>query len=310
MLVEALRQPQTPNMLPLIIFLTDQPANRWRAARAAIRSAVVAANTHKRRIFSFGVGFDVNAPLLTSIANDTRASSSFVFPNENVEAKVSQVFRRLSGPVLADPQLVSLDSSGAVATRAVRELMPAQLNDVFEGDQIVLLGQYQNNDADKQALHFRVNGNYLGQPRTFDFQFDLSKATTRNAFVPRLWASRKIALLVEEITKAGADGIALRGGANTMVAGNISSYSSRSAGCISAGGHTPRPGGAAPQIETEELVDGSFDVNEFGVLTEYTRSWPPRRTDFRNSSAERASPRSLVTNAQNTRSVLSGVARR
>ena len=129
------------------------------------------------------------------------------------------------GPVLADPQLVSLDSGGAVATRAVRELMPAQLNDVFEGDQIVLLGQYQNSEAGKQSLHFRLTGNYLGQPRTFDFQFDLSKATTRNAFVPRLWASRKIANLVEEITKAGADGTA--GRSNASIVHTNASFSRR-----------------------------------------------------------------------------------
>ena len=79
--------------LPLMLFLTDGLPTVGETRETAIRNAVLANNKHNRRIFSFGVGFDVNAPLLTSIANSTRATASFVFPNENVEAKVSQVFR-------------------------------------------------------------------------------------------------------------------------------------------------------------------------------------------------------------------------
>jgi Ca-activated chloride channel family protein len=167
-LVEAMRQPPTPEMLPLTMFLTDGLPTAGEVRESAIRQAVVSANQHKRRIFSFGVGYDVNAPLLTSLANATRGAGTFVSPQENVEAKVSQVFRRLAGPVLADPQLALLDGNGVITTRAVRELLPAELNDLFEGDQIVLLGQYQSSEP----LRFRVSGNYLGQPRAFDLQFD------------------------------------------------------------------------------------------------------------------------------------------
>jgi Ca-activated chloride channel family protein len=283
-LVEALRQTPTPEMLPLIIFLTDGLPTVGQTREAAIRDAVKATNTHRRRIFSFGVGFDVNAPLLTSIANDTRAVATFVFPRENVEAKVSQVFRRLSGPVLSDPQLDTLDANGIITTQAVRELMPAQLNDVFEGDQIILLGQYQNTDP----LNFRIGGNYLGEPRTFDLKFDLNGATTRNAFVPRLWASRKIARLIEEITKAGADSAAAaRRGSSVMVPAN----------------------GAVVDPKMKELVDEIIRLStEYGILTEYTSFLATEGTDF--TEAETVSLRavqSLYANAQQTRSGMGGV---
>ena len=104
----------------------------------------------------------------------------------------------------------------------MRELLPAELNDVFEGDQIVLLGQYQGDDP----LHFRISGNYLGAPKTFDLKFDLKKATTRNAFVPRLWASRKIARLIETISEAGADNAQLSRSINSAaLASNARSLS-------------------------------------------------------------------------------------
>ena len=43
-----------------------------------------------------------------------------------------------------------------------------------------------------------MTGNYRGEQRTFQFTFALDKATTRNAFVPRLWAGRRIAYLADQ----------------------------------------------------------------------------------------------------------------
>ena len=303
-LVEAMRQPNTARMLPLTIFLTDGLPTAGETRETAIRNAVVAANIHKRRIFTFGVGFDVNAPLLTSIANSTRATATFVFPNENVEAKVSQVFRRLSGPILADPQLATLDAGGSVTTRAVRELLPSELNDLFEGDQIVLLGQYQDDDP----LHFRISGNYLGAQRTFDLKFDVDKATTRNAFVPRLWASRKIARLIEVISEAGADNTAsARAGYPRASSINLSAAMP----IRSSGGH--HSGGSSANIpldpKLKELVDEIVRLStEYGVLTEYTAFLALDGTDFSQRAAlNEQARRSLVDNAQNTRSGMGGV---
>jgi Ca-activated chloride channel family protein len=302
-LVEALLQSPTPQTLPLILFLTDGLPTAGETRETMIRRAVSANNKHKRRIFSFGVGFDVNAPLLTSIANSTRATTTFVLPNENVEAKVAEVFKRLSGPVLADPKMVMLDTSGSTTTRTVRELMPTDLNDVFEGDQIVLLGQYQGDDP----LHFRISGNYLGSPRTFDFKFDLKQATTRNAFVPRLWASRKIARLIDTISEAGADNASL---SHSMSPGMVASHASS----LTASAHVPGPARAtstssALDPKLKELVDEIVRLSiEYGVLTEYTAFLASDGTDFsqRYGISEQAR-NSLVNNAQNTRSGMGGV---
>ena len=146
------------------------------------------------------MGNDVNVPLLDRLSDVTRATSTFVLPGEDVEVKVAKVFRRLYGPILADLSLEALDESGAVTTRVVRELTPERPPDLFEGDQLVLLGQY----VGAGPLRFRLSGNFVGRQRTFSFDFDLSRASTRNAFVPRLWATRRIAFLVDQIRQAGA----------------------------------------------------------------------------------------------------------
>lgn len=232
-LLEALRPEPTAKTLPLVLFLTDGLPTVGERREAAIRDAVKNANTHKRRIFTFGVGYDVNTPLLNAIASEARGASTFVLPKEDVEAKVSQLFRRLSGPVFADPELTMLDARGQVTTRAVKDLMPTTLSDLFEGDQLVLLGQYQG----EAPLRFKINGNYLGSARSFEFKFDTAAATTRHSYVPRLWASRKIAYLIDQIRQMGAD----------------------------------RNQFAKNDARVKELVDEIVRLStKFGILTEYT----------------------------------------
>jgi len=236
-LVEALRQDHKDGTLPVVLFLTDGLPTVGERGEVAIRDGAKAANKHNRRVFTFGVGYDVNTPLLNAIAGGSRATATFVLPEEDVEVKVGQVFRRLHGPVLSSPTLTVLGKDGEPTTRAVRELMPGELPDLFEGDQLVLLGQF----TEDEPLQMRLTGDYFGKQRTFEFSFSMDKGTTRNSFVPRLWASRKIAMLVDEIRKMGAD----------------------------TGGLAPTPATEDPRFK--ELVDEIVTLStKWGVLTEYT----------------------------------------
>ena len=251
-LLEALRQEPRPGMLPIVLFLTDGLPTVGRTSEIAIREMVEKGNPHRRRIFTFGVGGDVNVPLLDRLSDGTRATSTFVLPGEDVEVKVAGVFRRLYGPVLADLELSTLAGDQSLNTRAVRELMPAVLPDLFEGDQLVLLGQYR----DAEGLDFRLRGNYLGQSRTFAFHFDLAKASTRNSFVPRLWATRKITFLIDQIRQAGA---AVAGGPLYTGADLLTD---------------PR---------YRELAEEILRLStEFGVLSEYTAFLATEGTDLAN----------------------------
>lgn len=298
-LVEALKQKPAEKSLPLVLFLTDGLPTVGVVGETAIRNDTKLSNTYKRRIFTFGVGFDVNAPLLTALANESRSASTFVLPNEDVEVKVSQVFRRLSGPVLAEPTLTTLDVSNAVDTRSVRELQPAELNDVFEGDQIVLMGQYRGSGA----LKFRLEGNYLGEQQTFQFEFDLSKSTTRNSFVPRLWASRKIARLIDQISQAGADNDSMAAITSSRIPPRMASSASIRVPPTS----SSVPLAVDPRIK--ELVDEIVRLStEFGILTEYTSFLALDGTDFSNrADISRQATDNFVNRAQMTRSGMGGV---
>lgn len=200
-LVEALRQPATPEFLPLVLFLTDGLPTVGERNEVRIRDAARDNNSAKRRIFTFGVGFDVNTPLLTGIARTSRAASTFVLPDDNVEVAVSQVYRRLSGPVLSAPRLTALDASGKADPRLVREVMPGVLGDVFDGDQVLVMGQYTGGGP----VTLRLEGEQGGKARSYSFTLDPASASARHGYVPRLWAGRKIAALIEAIRQAGAE---------------------------------------------------------------------------------------------------------
>ena len=199
-LIEAMRSEPTKAMLPLVIFLTDGLPTVGERSEVKIRDDVKAANKFHRRVFTFGVGFDVNSPLLSGLGKASRGASTFVLPQEDVEVKVSQVFRRLNGPVLAMPRLTVLGDH--TPGGMLRELMPGELPDVFEGDQIVVLGQY----ASAGNLRLRLEGEQHDKKVAFEFDASTKGATVRNAHVARLWARAKIAMMVDEIRQAGASG--------------------------------------------------------------------------------------------------------
>lgn len=200
-LVEAVREPVVEGTLPIVLFLTDGLPTIGQTGERAIRTAVQGGNRHERRIFTFGVGYDVNTPLLRAIATDSRATSTFVQPGQDVEATVGQVYRRLRGPVFAGPEIGLAER--VAGTARINELLPATLPDIFEGEQLIVLGTY----IGESPMDIRISGNFLGEQRTFTASLDPAKASTRNAFVPRLWATRRIGVLLEAIRQnPGSEG--------------------------------------------------------------------------------------------------------
>jgi Ca-activated chloride channel family protein len=197
----ALGQPPTPGTLPLILFLTDGLPTFGITSETTIRDLIAQANPFQRRVFTFGVGVDLNAPLLDGLAQSSRARSFFVLPGQDVETTVTSVFQSLAGPVFADITLRVLAGDGTEAPGRTQDILPAAIPDLFEGDRLVLLGRYLGT----APLMFTFQGNYLGQRRTFTYTFGLEGTDKNNGFIPRLWASRKVAELIDSIRQMGAD---------------------------------------------------------------------------------------------------------
>ncbi len=178
----------------MVVFLTDGLPTVGTTDAKAIEAATAKANDFGARIFTFGVGYDVNTKLLDAIARGNRAVSDYIEPNEDLEAKVSTFFGRVNYPVLSD---IKLDFGG-VDTDLV---YPRALPDLFRGGQLVLVGRYKGDD---RAAVLRLRGNAVGRERTFIYEGQTFRRVEQdNAFLPKLWATRRVGALLEQIRLNG-----------------------------------------------------------------------------------------------------------
>src|SRR5206468_3526911 len=71
-----------------IVFFTDGQPTVDETDSDKIVKKTIAKNTANTRIFTFGVGDDVNAAMLDQLADGTRAVSTYVRPAEDIGDKV------------------------------------------------------------------------------------------------------------------------------------------------------------------------------------------------------------------------------
>ena len=177
--------------LPMVVFLTDGLPTIGETNVETIRKNVGGANGEKARIFVFGVGFDVNTTLLDKVAEDSHGAPDYVTPKENIEVKVSNFYGKVASPVLADLKL-------EVPGLKVVDMYPRTLGDLFHGQQLMVLGRFEGSGHKAVKLSGTVNG----KAREFVFETHFAE-TKENSFLPRLWATRKVAYLLDEIRLHG-----------------------------------------------------------------------------------------------------------
>ncbi len=211
-LVEAMSASVTENTLPMVLFLTDGLPTIGETNEATIRQHAKDANTQGRRVFAFGVGYDVNVPLLDGISMDTKGESTFVLPDEDVEMKVGQVFDKLDGPVVIDPKFGSMYTKIRGTKPDLWMVEPTEIGDLFSGSRVIVVGRY-NDMLDEPALMW-VGDTEPGQIKldksekgtNLAARYHPNEASVRNSFVARLWAQRRMDSLIYQIRLAGADG--------------------------------------------------------------------------------------------------------
>ncbi len=190
-LVAALRIDRAEGRVPIVFFLTDGEATVGPVETPAILSAVEKANAAGARIFSFGVGDELNATLLTDLADRTRGNALFVSEKEGIEIKASALFDQVASPVLTD---VTLRVDGA----EVHDLHPARLADLFKGQQVSVVGRYGKPGACAVTLTGKLGGSEV----TYTYDARFTDAAERE-YLPRLWAIRQVGYLLGEIRAKG-----------------------------------------------------------------------------------------------------------
>jgi Ca-activated chloride channel homolog len=178
-----------------ILFLTDGLATEGITDTASILENIKNAARPNTRIFTFGVGDDVDTFLLDSIVKDQHGAGSYVRPTERIDEEVASLYSKISAPVLTD---ITLDMGGL----NIGDMYPATpLPDLFAGTQLTLVGRYRGDASD---LNFTLRGKVNGLEQTFVYNgFDFPARAGGEAFIARLWATRRIGDLLNSIRLNG-----------------------------------------------------------------------------------------------------------
>jgi Ca-activated chloride channel family protein len=192
----AMRQFESSNRPKMIVFMTDGLPTVGVTNADQIVSNAGRARTLGLRLFTFGVGYDVNTALLDKLAAENGGVADYIEPKEDIEVKVSNFFAKVNYPVLTD---LKLDMAG-VETDLV---YPRALPDIFRGSQVILIGRYRN-AIDMDFVRLQLAGNASGANKNFfynNLRFPLREDA--NDFLPRLWATRRVGWLMEQVRSNG-----------------------------------------------------------------------------------------------------------
>jgi Ca-activated chloride channel homolog len=177
-----------------VIFMTDGLATEGIIDTQEIINSLNANAPQNARIFSFGVGNDVDTFLLDSVVRDFGGTSSYVRPNERIDEEVAALFNKISSPVLND---VTLTFDGVTAEL----LYPQQLSDLFAGEQLTLVGRYRNATPNASIT---LTGKANGQIQTIVYNnLVFSDRAGGEDFIARLWATRRIGDFLNQIRLNG-----------------------------------------------------------------------------------------------------------
>ena len=180
----------------MLVFMTDGLPTVDETNVTRIVDNVRKASRPGVRLFTFGVGYDVNTALLDKLAAENGGVADYVEPKEDLEVKVSNFFSKVNYPVLTDLQL---DMGGAQTDL----IYPRSIPDVFRGSQVTLIGRYSN-EADLNSVQLKLTGKAGGSVADLHYtNLSFPLRTDANDYLPRLWATRRVGWLMEQVRSNG-----------------------------------------------------------------------------------------------------------
>lgn len=178
-----------------IIFLTDGKPTVGLHDETALLSKIKKQNQSKVRIFTFGIGTNLNTHLLDKITESSRAYRTYVMPDEDIELKVSDFYTKVAAPVMTDVQ-IAFDKNVRIY-----DVYDKEIPDLFRGSSISLIGRYQGTGNATITVSGKVNG----QTKQYSYSIKLEENNNKMNFVPDLWASRAVGYLLDQIRLNGSN---------------------------------------------------------------------------------------------------------
>ncbi|HCO69998.1 MAG TPA: hypothetical protein DIT26_05365 [Mesotoga infera] len=168
----------------VLLFLTDgAPTEGITDTGKIINDATLEARARNVHLFSFGVGTGVVAELLDRLVQENAGRVSYIVEGENIEGKVTDLYRTIETPALEN---VTISIEGS----EVAKVLPTGPHSLFSGQALRLSGIY----FEEGDLKVIVEGTRGGERYRYEYLFKVSKKPD-SPFIAKIWAQKRIAHL-------------------------------------------------------------------------------------------------------------------
>jgi uncharacterized protein YegL len=177
----------------VVVFLTDGKASSGETDPAKI---VDLAKDHLRsnsRVFTFGIGHDLNHFLLRQVAKHSKGAAAFVTKEHELELAISTFQQRIASPVLSD---ITIEADGA----RISQIYPKHNSFLFHGDQLLVAAKFTGQGSGM----LRISANAKGERKTFELPLEWPAVAEETPVLSRLWALKKMHYLLDELQLRGS----------------------------------------------------------------------------------------------------------
>ena len=177
-----------------VIFLTDGLPNLGEIELGPLSELVGKWSGGRARLFTIGVGSDVDQAFLSVLAEEHGGEAHFLSEEGDIEEALRELFEDFTFPVLLVDEL----SFGSVE---IHDVHPRGVETLAAGRELFQVGRYQQGGF----FTLSVSGQVGEKDVAVDFPLELTDTDVSLDLLPRLWAYQKVLALEEQIARFGPE---------------------------------------------------------------------------------------------------------
>ena len=188
----AMQQAFPANRVNHVIFLTDGLPTLGEVELEPLSELIGEWSAGQARLFTIGVGRDVDQEFLTGLAEEHRGEAYFLAEEGDIEAALQDLFESFTFPILLLDEL-SFDQV------EIHDVHPRGVETLAAGRELFQVGRYRGGGTFTLSLIGHVGEEGV----SVDFPLEFTQSDVSGSLIPRLWAYQKIQALEEQIARFG-----------------------------------------------------------------------------------------------------------
>lgn len=144
------------------------------------------------RLFTFVIGNSANQPLLDRLATESGGFAMNISNSDDIIGRIMQAKSKILFENLHDVEIIFHGEK-------VKNLTPGKIGALYQGQQLVVFGQYHGTGEVEVELKAKISG----QDRSWKCKANLPETDTDNPELERMWALSKIEEVMQKVRDEG-----------------------------------------------------------------------------------------------------------